>query len=123
MVIKKTPQNKNPEEIQILEDFQSKNAEKNKRVSSMENLVHNFDVDSILDLNDELRIYYKEVGDERILNLLDQMTEIMRDLSEIIEQVKAKRISLEQGQKEIQDKLREVNEVLQLMNDWEATGL
>jgi uncharacterized membrane protein YjjP (DUF1212 family) len=51
------------------------------------------------------------------------MTLAMSELSEIIEQVKAKRISLEQGQKEIQDKLKEVNEVLQLMNDWEATGL
>ncbi len=125
MVIKKTkaPQQKNPEEVQILQDFQNKNVEKNERVVNMENLVHDFDVEDVLKLNDELRTYYKKIGDARILDLLDEMTEIMRDLSEIIEQVKAKRISLEQGQKEIQEKLQEINEVLKMMQDWEATGL
>ena len=120
---KKTIKNKDSEEIKILEDFQHKNAKKNERVTSMENLVHDFDVADVLKLNEELRVYYKKVGDAHILDLLDQMTEIMRDLSEIINQVKEKRLSLEQGQKEIQEKLTEINEVLKMMQDWEATGL
>ncbi len=95
MAIKKIMKKKNPEEIQILEDFQAKNAKKNARVTSMENLVHDFDVQDVLKLNEELRAYYKKAGDAHILDLLDQMTEIMRDLSEIINQVKEKRISLE----------------------------
>ena len=123
MAIKKIIKKKNPEEIQILEDFQAKNAKKNARVTSMENLVHDFDVQDVLKLNEELRAYYKKAGDTHILDLLDQMTEIMKDLSEIINQVKEKRISLEQGQKEIQEKLTEINEVLKMMQDWEATGL
>lgn len=123
MAIKKIIKKKNPEEIQILEDFQAKNAKKNARVTSMENLVHDFDVQDVLKLNEELRAYYKKAGDTHILDLLDQMTEIMRDLSEIINQVKEKRISLELWQKEIQEKLTEINEVLKMMQDWEATGL
>lgn len=51
------------------------------------------------------------------------MTILMQELTEIINQVKAKRISLEQGQREIQEKLQEINQVLQMMQDWEATGL
>lgn len=120
---KKTIKKQKSEEVQILENFNAKNAKKTERVASMETLVHDFDIQDILALNEELRVYYKTVGDAHILDLLDQMTEIMRDLSEIINQVKAKRISLEQGQKEIQEKLSEINEVLLTMKDWEATGI
>jgi|CXWK01.1.fsa_nt_gi Holliday junction resolvasome RuvABC endonuclease subunit len=120
---KKTIKKQKSEEVQILENFNAKNAKKTERVASMETLVHDFDIRDILTLNEELRVYYKTVGDAHILDLLDQMTDIMRDLSEIINQVKAKRISLEQGQKEIQEKLTEINEVLLTMKDWEATGI
>lgn len=110
-------------EITILQKFEEKNAEKSEKVGRMEDLIHDFNVQKLLDLNTRLRAYYEKIGDEKALDLLDRMTVVMNELTEIIEQVKAKRISLEQGQKEIQEKLREVNEVLQLMNDWEATGL
>jgi uncharacterized coiled-coil DUF342 family protein len=89
----------------------------------MENLVHDFDVQKIITLNEKLQTYYRNIGDERTLELLDRMTLAMNELSEIIEQVKAKRISLEQGQREIQEKLTEINQVLQMMQSWEATGL
>lgn len=112
----------NPE-IELLQNFWAKNAEKSEKVWQMEKLVNNFDIQKLLNLNTRLRAYYEQEGDGKALDLLDRMTVIMEELSEIINQVKKKRISLEQGQKEIQEKLREVNEVLQLMNDWEATGL
>lgn len=89
----------------------------------MEELIHDFDVQKLLDLNTRLRTYYEKVGDEKALDLLDRMTIVMNELTEIIEQVKQKRISLEQGQREIQEKLMEINEVLQMMQDWQATGL
>lgn len=114
---------KTPEEIKILEEFQNKNSIKTKKVSQMEDLVHNFDVKYVLDLNERLRIFYKKVGAPEMLDLLDRMTVVMRELTEIINQVKAKRISLEQGQKEIQEKLSEINEVLETMKDWETTGI
>lgn len=110
-------------EIEKIESVQTEQKNQSTRVNVMEDLVHNFDVEKILALNEKLRSYYEKKGDAKTLELLDRMTLAMNELSEIIEQVKAKRISLEQGQKEIQEKLREVNEVLQLMNDWEATGL
>lgn len=120
---KKTPKKQTPEEIKILEDFNKKNNTQTTRVGKMEDLVHNFDVQHIIDLNDRLRAFYEKIGDEKILPLLDQMTTTMRELTEIINQVKAKRISLEQGQKEIQEKLADINEVLQTLQDWEATGI
>ncbi len=120
---KKTPKKQTPEEIKILEDFKKKNNTQTTRVGKMEDLVHNFDVQHIIDLNDRLRAFYEKIGDEKILPLLDQMTTTMRELTEIINQVKAKRISLEQGQKEIQEKLADINEVLQTLQDWEATGI
>ncbi len=120
---KKTPKKQTPEEIKILEDFKKKNNTQTTRVGKMEDLVHNFDVQHIIDLNDRLRAFYEKIGDEKILPLLDQMTTTMRELTEIINQVKAKRISLEQGQKEIQEKLADINEVLKTLQDWEATGI
>lgn len=120
---KKTTKNQKPETVKILEDFTVKNREKSDRVARMEDLVHNFDMQHILDLNEKLRFYYKKIGDKQILDLLDNMTVIMQELTEIIHQVKTKRLSLEQGQKEIQEKLSEINEVLQTMKDWEATGI
>lgn len=110
-------------EIKILQNFEVKNAEKSEKVGRMEDLIHDFDVQKLLDLNTRLQAYYKKIGDEQALDLLDRMTLAMDELSEIINQVKAKRISLEQGQKEIQEKLQEINQVLQMMQDWEATGL
>ncbi len=62
----------------------------------MENLIHNFDAQKLLDLNERLRTFYKKVGDEKALGLLDRMTVVMNELTEIIDQVQAKRISLEQ---------------------------
>ena len=115
--------NKNPEETRMLQDFEVKNAEKSEKVWRMENLIHNFDAQKLLDLNERLRTFYKKVGDEKALGLLDRMTVVMNELTEIIDQVQAKRISLEQWQKEIQEKIEEINEVLQTMRDWEATGL
>lgn len=120
---KKTAKNQKPEVVKVLEDFTAKNEEKSDRVARMEDLVHNFDMQHILDLNEKLRFYYKKIGDKQILELLDHMTVIMQELTEIIHQVKTKRFSLEQGQKEIQEKLSEINEVLQTMKDWEATGI
>lgn len=119
----KTGTGKTPEEMKILEEFTSKNASKTNKVTAMEDIVHSFDVKYVLDLNERLRIFYKKVGVPEMLDLLDRMTTIMRELTEIINQVKAKRISLEQGQKEIQEKLTEINEVLETMRDWEATGI
>ena len=92
---KKTKQN-TPEEIQILQDFNEKNASKSTKVVKMEDLVHNFDVQGMIDLNERLRTFYKKIGDEKILDLLDRMTVVMKELTEIISQVKAKRLSLEQ---------------------------
>jgi hypothetical protein len=80
-------------------------------------------VQKIITLNERLQAYYKSVGDDRTLDLLDRMTLAMNELTEIIEQVKEKRISLEQGQKEIQEKLSEINQVLQMMQSWDATGI
>ncbi len=105
-------------EIKILQNFEVKNAEKSEKVGRMEDLIHDFDVQKLLDLNTRLRAYYEKVGDAKALDLLDRMTIAMNELTEIIDQVKAKRISLEQGQKEIQEKLIEINEVLQMMNEW-----
>lgn len=119
----KTGIGKTPEEMKILEEFTRKNASKTTKVTAMEDIVHSFDVKYVLDLNERLRIFYKKVGAPEMLDLLDRMTVIMRELTEIINQVKAKRISLEQGQKEIQEKLTEINEVLETMKDWEATGI
>lgn len=62
----------------------------------MEELIHDFDVQKLLDLNTRLRAYYEKVGDTKALDLLDRMTIAMNELTEIIEQVQAKRISLEQ---------------------------
>lgn len=115
--------NKNPEETRMLQDFEVKNAEKSEKVWRMENLIHNFDAQKLLDLNERLRTFYKKVGDEEALDLLDRMTIVMDELSEIINQVKAKRISLEQWQREIEEKLQEINQVLQMMEDWETTGI
>lgn len=110
-------------EIQLLQKFSEQNMTKESKVAQMEELVQNFDVQKIIHLNQRLQEYYKKVGDEQALDLLDRMTLAMNELSEIIDQVKAKRISLEQGQKEIQEKLQEINQVLQMMQDWEATGI
>ncbi|MBP7806599.1 hypothetical protein KA057_02870 [Candidatus Gracilibacteria bacterium] len=110
-------------ELQLLKDIEAANQIKESKVNQMESLIHNFDVQKIITLNERLQKYYKAIGDERTLDLLDRMTLAMNELSEIIEQVQTKRISLEQGQKEIQEKLVEINEVLQMMNDWETTGL
>lgn len=123
MVAKKILKKQTPEGIKILEDFKKKNNAQTTRVGKMEDLVHNFDVQHIIDLNDRLRVFYEKIGDEKVLSLLDQMTTIMRELTEIINQVKAKRISLEQWQREIQEKLADINEVLQTLQDWEATGI
>lgn len=117
-IIKKT----NPE-IKFIEDTKAINAQKSQKVSQMEDLVHDFDIQKILTLNEKLRTYYKKVGNEEVLDLLDRMTVVMNELSEIIDQVKAKRITLEQGQREIQEKLQEINQVLQMMQDWETTGI
>lgn len=114
---------KPPAELEILKKLSTQNATKEVRVSQMEELVQNFDVQNIIALNERLQKYYKSIGDERALDLLDRMTLAMNELSEIIEQVKTKRISLEQGQREIQEKLTEINQVLQMMQSWEATGL
>ncbi len=86
---------KNPD-IKQIEDTQVLNAQKSEKVSQMENLVHDFDVQKILKLNDKLRAYYQKMGDAEALELVDRMTVVMKELTEIINQVKAKRISLEQ---------------------------
>jgi hypothetical protein len=116
------PKKKNPE-LQLIEEARLDNTEKSEKVSQMENLVHDFDVQKILKLNERLRTYYKSKGDAEALELIDRMTIVMQELTEIINQVKSKRITLEQGQREIQEKLIEINEVLRTMKDWEATGL
>ncbi len=127
MSLQQTTDNKKIEkkspEVDFLEKHQIESAEKSSRVSQMEELIHDFDVQAILDLNDNLRIFYKKVGDTKALDLLDQMTIIMNELTEIISQVKAKRKSLEQGEKEIREKLAEVNQVLESLQGWEATGI
>lgn len=112
-----------PEEIKILQDFNEQNASKNTKVGKMEDLVHNFDIQWMIDLNERLRAFYKKIGDTKILDLLDRMTIVMQELTEIINQVKSKRLSLEQWQREIQEKIQEINEVLETMKDWSATGL
>lgn len=94
--LKKKTKQPAPEEIQILQDFNEKNASKSIKVDKMEDLVHNFDVQGMIDLNERLRTFYKKIGDEKILDLLDRMTVVMKELTEIISQVKAKRLSLEQ---------------------------
>lgn len=120
---KKTMSKKTPQELKLLQDFANLQGNKTQKVLSMETLVRDFDTESILKLNQDLREYYATVGDTRMLGLIDRMTSIMRELTEIIHQVKAKRISLELAQKEILEKLDEINEVLQTMKDWEATGI
>lgn len=117
------PTKKKKPEIQVIEQAQAVNNEKAYKVNAMEDLVHNFDVQKILTLNEKLRTHYEKKKDEETLELLDRMTVVMNEVREIIDQVKAKRISLEQGQREIQEKLQEINQVLQMMKDWEATGL
>lgn len=116
------PKKKTPE-LEFIEHAGVENAQKSEKVSQMENLVHDFDVQKILKLNEKLRVYYKSKSDTEALELIDRMTIVMQELTEIINQVKAKRISLEQGQKEIREKLQEINQVLHMMQDWEATGL
>jgi SpoU rRNA methylase family enzyme len=116
------PKKKTPE-LELIEHAGVENAQKSEKVSEMENLVHNFDIQKIIKTNDKLRAYYKKVGDSEALELIDRMTIVMQELTEIINQVKSKRITLEQGQREIQEKLIEINEVLRTMKDWEATGL
>ncbi len=116
-------QNKKPPEIELIQQAQNLQKKKSGVVSEMEDMVNSFDIQKILNLNEKLKAYYKKVGDEEALDLLDRMTVVMDELSEIINQVKSKRISLEQGQREIQEKLSEINEVLKMMQDWEATGL
>ena len=121
--LKKIDTKKKTPEAKLLEDFSAKNAEKTEKVASMEDLVHNFDIQHIITLNEKLRTYYKKIGDDHTLELIDRMTIVMEELTEIINQVKSKRISLEQWQREIQEKLSEINEVLKMMKDSEATGL
>jgi len=116
-------QNKKNPEVELMQKTQELQQKKSGVVSQMEDMVENFDVQKILNLNEKLKAYYKKVGDEEALDLLDRMTIVMDELSEIINQVKAKRISLEQWQREIQEKLQEINQVLQMMQDWEATGI
>ena len=106
----------------MLQQVQVQNEAKKERVVRMDTLVHDFDIQYLFDLNRDLRAFYLKIGDEHILELLDQMTGIMRELTEIITQVNAKKISLEQGQKEIQEKLVEVKEILQMMKNWESIG-
>lgn len=114
---------KEPAETKLLRDLSILQWAKTERVQKMETLVDTFDTQGLLKLNHDLREYYESIGDSRMLKLLDQMTGIMDELTEIINQVKAKRISLEQGQKELQEKLSEINEVLQTMQEWEMTGI
>lgn len=90
---KKTKQSS---ELQTIENAQLLNAKKSEKVSQMEDIVHNFDIQKILTLNEKLRKHYGQMGDKEILELIDRMTLVMNELSEIIEQVKAKRITLEQ---------------------------
>lgn len=90
---KKTKQSS---ELQTIENARLLNAKKSEKVSQMEDIVHNFDIQKILTLNEKLRKYYGQMGDKEILELIDRMTLVMNELSEIIEQVKAKRITLEQ---------------------------
>lgn len=85
-----------PIEVELLKKFSAQNITKEIKVSQMENLVHDFDVQKIIRLNERLQAYYKSVGDDRTLDLLDRMTVVMEELTEIINQVKSKRISLEQ---------------------------
>ena len=119
---KKSQQPKKTDPIEMLQQVQVQNEAKKERVVRMDTLVHDFDIQYLFDLNRDLRAFYLKIGDEHILELLDQMTGIMRELTEIITQVNAKKISLEQGQKEIQEKLVEVNEILQMMKNWESIG-
>lgn len=89
-------QNKKNPEVELMQKVQELQQKKSGVVSQMEDMVENFDVQKILNLNEKLKAYYKKVGDEEALDLLDRMTIVMDELSEIINQVKAKRISLEQ---------------------------
>lgn len=90
-----TPKKKKPE-IEVIEQAQILNQERAYKVHEMEELVQDFDVQKILTLNEKLRSYYGKKGDEEVLELLDRMTVVMNEVREIIDQVKAKRISLEQ---------------------------
>jgi uncharacterized membrane protein YheB (UPF0754 family) len=112
-----------PEAKKILEEFTKKRAIRSTRVARMESAVKNIDPESVLALNSELREFYTEHEDKRIIELLDRMTHIMTQLAQIINQVKAKRMSLEVGQKEIDEKLNEITDVIEAMKDWSATGL
>lgn len=112
-----------PEAKKILEEFTKKRAIRSTRVARMESAVKNLDPESVLALNSELREFYIEHEDKRIIELLDRMTHIMTQLAQIISQVKAKRMSLEAGQKEIDEKLHEITDVLEEMKDWESTGI
>ncbi len=94
------PLKKKKPEIKVIEQAQAANEERAYKVNAMEDLVHNFDVQKILNLNEKLRAYYEKKEDEETLELLDRMTVVMNEVREIIDQVKAKRISLEQGQRE-----------------------
>ena len=112
-----------PKELQMLQDLNNKNREKSATVTRMEDMIEGFDIQYVLDLNVRLRDYYAKIGDRDMIPLIDQMTETMRDLTEIINQVKVKRLTLEQGQREIHEKLEEISQVLQTLKEWEMTAL
>jgi|GEM_PF-3098142 len=52
---------KTPPEIQLLQNYSSKSAAKEEKVSQMEGLVGNFNIQGLLDLNERLRAYYAKI--------------------------------------------------------------
>lgn len=112
-----------PKELQMLQDLNNKNRAKSDTVTRMEDMIEGFDIQYVLDLNVRLRDYYAQIGDRDMIPLIDQMSETMRQLTEIINQVKTKRLTLEQSQHEIHEKLEEINQVLQTLKEWEMTAL
>ncbi len=119
----KTQKIPSTEAQKFLNDFEKTHSGQSHRIEKMESVVDLVDTESIIDLNDRLRAFYTKHENPEILHLLDKMTTIMNQITEIIQQVKSKRISLSVAEQEIQERVSEIDEVVDMMKQWETVGV
>ncbi len=119
----KTPKKLSTEAQALVTNFKKTHGTRSRRVKKMESIVQLIDIPPIIELNNRLRAFYNKHGTPEITNLLDRMTTLMNQVTEIVHQVRSKRITLEIAEREIRERISEINDVADMMNQWETVGV
>ncbi len=119
----KTQKTPSAEAQKLLNTFEKNHSGQSRRVGKMESVVNLVDIESIIDLNNRLRTFYEKHENPEILHLLDRMTSIMNQITEIIRQVRSKRMTLSVAEQEIQERISEIDEVVDMLKQWETAGV